>query len=104
MQSQCLLFLLLLVLSVKLLSAEFSAVSELSAEKFNGTKVFFGGGRCTELRWWAGAPFDFKPKTSAVTSLIHQLKLLPRCVWHAGWLLNQQFGHSASFSANTTVE
>ena len=37
-------------------------------------------------------------------SLIHQLKLLPRCVWHAGWLLNQQFGHSASFNANTTVE
>ena len=26
-----------------------------------------------------------------LTSLIHLLKLLPRCVWHAGWLLNQQF-------------
>jgi len=38
MQYQCLVFLLLLLLSVKLLSAEFAAVGELSAEKFNGTK------------------------------------------------------------------
>jgi len=36
---QCLVFLLLLLLSVKLLSSEFAAVSELSAEKFNGTLV-----------------------------------------------------------------
>jgi len=39
MQYQCLVFLLLLLLSVKLLSAEFAAVSELSAEKFNGSMV-----------------------------------------------------------------
>ena len=39
--TQCLFLvvLLLLLLSVKLLSAEFAAVSELSDEKFNGTKL-----------------------------------------------------------------
>jgi len=39
MQYQCLVFLLLLLLPVKLLSAEFAAVRELSAEKFNGTRI-----------------------------------------------------------------
>jgi len=41
LNTQCLflVFLLLSLLSVKLLSAEFAAVSELSAEKFNGTLV-----------------------------------------------------------------
>ena len=34
---------------------------------------------------------------------LHQLKQLPLCVWHASWLLNQQFGHSASFNANTQL-
>jgi len=40
--TQCLFLvvLLLLLLSVKLLSAEFAAVSELSDEKFNGPLVF----------------------------------------------------------------
>jgi len=37
MQYQCLVILLHSLLSVKLLSAEFAAVSELSTEKFNGT-------------------------------------------------------------------
>jgi len=40
MQCLFLVFLLLSLLSVKLLSAEFAAVSELSAEKFNGTNVW----------------------------------------------------------------
>ena len=34
-----LVFLLLSLLSVKLLSSEFAAATELSAEKFNGTQV-----------------------------------------------------------------
>ena len=42
LNTQCLflVFLLLSLLSVKLLSAEFAAVSELSTEKFNGTNVW----------------------------------------------------------------
>jgi len=39
MQCLFLVVLLLLLLSVKLLSAEFAAVSELSDEKFNGPRV-----------------------------------------------------------------
>ena len=65
MQSQCLLFLLLLLLSVKLLSAEFAAVSELSAEKFNGTKVFFFGGGLVQS-------FDGGPGPPSISNQKHR--------------------------------